>query len=479
MLKNLKKTLFLYMLISIATLISCKGIKAQDSLVLQTTVLHKNTLAVGVQVPWEILWGPDDYIWATERRGQVLRINPENGNIQSILDIDNKVTGDGNDGEPGMLGMALHPDFADTPTVFIVYNYDLGFNTYERLVQYTWNGTNLVNEKILIDQIPGGGIHNGSRLLITPDHKLLMTTGDTGNSSLAQSDNSLMGKILRINFDGTIPADNPSPTSYIYTKGHRNPQGLTYGKNGILYSSEHGAQQSDEFNIIEVSRNYGWPTVQGACNTTTEQLFCTQYNVKEPLKEWTPCVAVNGLEYYNHPAIPEWDNCMLMAVLGGLGGLYPRVSVLKLSIDGQTIQSEEEYFDNFGRIRDLCVNPYTGAIYIATNGASYPGYGPNEIIEYKNKSYEPLNAKPTPKPETDTQFIKLLPNVLKNSADIYFSDNFIGNTYQIINYNKQVVKTEPIHNSHIILYKDQLPAGSYYIKATNNKGTITKKFVVE
>lgn len=353
---------------------------------LDSTILVGREVANDLDVPWEILWGPDDHIWVTEKVGRVVRINPETGTKEVILDITGIVES-GN--EPGLLGMVLHPDFENNPLVYLAYTYlEGGFQIKERLESYEYNGANLFNPTTIIEGIGGAGIHNGSRLLITPDNKLLMTTGDRSNGESAQDLNDLNGKILRINLDGSVPDDNPIADSYVYSYGHRNSQGLAYGPNGQLYASEHGAQQSDEFNIIEANRNYGWPTVQGECNTTAEQNFCNQFNVREPLWEWSPCVAVNGIEYYDHPGIPEWQGKMLMAVLGGFVQ-DPRLSILEFNADGTQVVNEEEYFSDYGRIRDVCVNPHNGAIYFATNGFSYPSSGPNTIIEYINVDFLP------------------------------------------------------------------------------------------
>lgn len=256
----------------VASFILCSlSLKAQD-LQLDSTLLTATDVATGLIVPWEVTYGPDDHLWVTERRGNVLRINPENRNIVTILNYQSQV--EGGNSEYGMLGMALHPYFLNTSLLYVVYCYSQG-GIRERLSSFEWDGTALVNETILLDEIQGGNIHDGSRLLITTDNKILMTTGDRGNSSLSQNRNSLNGKILRLNLDGTIPTDNPDPESYIYSFGHRNPQGLAYGPGGQIYSSEHGAQQSNEFNLIGPDANYGWPAVQGACNTPAEQTFCS------------------------------------------------------------------------------------------------------------------------------------------------------------------------------------------------------------
>lgn len=447
-------------------------VQAQEVVIGETTLTQRD-VATGIQVPWEILWGPDDHIWITERRGNVLRLDPESGNYTTILNLQSQVE---SGGEPGMLGMALHPDFPNTALVYLVYNYSSGFAIQERLVSFEWNGTELINEQVLIDEIPGGGIHNGSRLLISPDDKILMTTGDTGNSSLSQNMNSLSGKLLRINLDGSIPADNPDPESYVFSYGHRNAQGLCLGTNNQLYSSEHGAQSSDELNLIEVNRNYGWPNVQGACNTSSEITFCNAFDVKEPLLEWSPCIAVNGIEYYNHPAIPEFENSILLAVLGGLSGGAQGVIHIPLSEDGQTATEGEKYFTGFGRLRDLCINPHNGAIYIATNGASYPGFGPNRIIEYRNLDYVASSTDPALQAD---RFLRVQPNPVVSEAQFFYSTNLIGSTYQIIDARGQLLENGTLFADQLSLNTSNFAKGMHYIRVENAQGVVTRTFVVQ
>ncbi len=444
-------------------------LKAQD-LQLDSTLLTASDIATGLQVPWEVYWGPDDHLWVTERRGRVLRIDPTNGNTVTILNHQSAVAHDG--GEYGMLGMALHPDFLNTSLVYVVYCYEAGFTIEERLVSFRFDGNELTDETILLDEIPGGGIHDGSRLLITTDDKILMTTGDRGSSDLSQNMNSLNGKILRLNLDGSIPDDNPIANSYIYSYGHRNPQGLAYGPNGQIYSSEHGAQQSDEFNIIEVDRNYGWPNVQGACNTGTEIAFCNANNVREPLAEYSPCVAVNGIAYYDHPAIPEWEGKMLMAVLGGFVQ-DPRLSVLTFNEDGTEVTDQDEYLDNLGRIRDVAINPHTGAVYVATNGNFYPGSGPNRIIEYRNMAFMPNDVDDE---LPSQQFIQVVPNPIDTELRLIVSESFIGQLFEVISFSGQTVFEGQIEGTSVAVAAKEWPAGMYFVRATNERGMITRTF---
>ena len=238
----------------------------------------------------------------------------------------------------------------------------------------------LINPFTLIENINGNTTHIGSRLYILPDTTLLMTCGDYQNQPSAQANNSLNGKILRMHLDGTIPADNPIPGSLIYSKGHRNAQGLDEGPNGILYCSEHGPTSDDEFHIITPGANYGWPTVTGYCNSVTEQQFCADSAVVEPLKAWTPTIAPSDILYYEYDAIPEFKNTMLMTVLKD-----KYLMRIKFNAAGDSITATKNYFANrWGRLRDICTAP-DGTIYLATNGASWANSDPgtHKIVELK------------------------------------------------------------------------------------------------
>ena len=459
--------LFCFLFVGYSQFVNC-----QATITLDSTVLTENELAIGIQVPWEIAWGPDDMIWVTEKRGQVLRIDPETGNTSTALNIQSQVH---SGSEPGLLGMAFHPDFINEPKVYLVYTYRQSGSTKERLSVFDWNGTSLTNELTLLENITGAGIHNGSRLLISTDNKIFMTVGDAGDAGSSQVKSSLNGKLLRMNLDGSIPKDNPNPASLVYSFGHRNSQGLAYGPNGNIYSSEHGQNRADEFNIIEIDRNYGWPNVEGMCNTNNEITFCNANNVKEPMMEWTPCVAVNGLSYYSHSAIPEWNGKMLMAVLGGFARL-PRLSVLTFNEDGTEVTQEDQYFSDYGRIRDVCVNPNTGSIYFATNGFNYPSTGPNRIIEYKNLDFTSSNTEV----ENELQFLKVYPNPFNNSSilRVEFSENFNRSQYEIFDFNGKRIETGVLKQGLLEINTASWSPGSYYIKAENEKGRITKKIIV-
>ncbi|MEJ7694546.1 PQQ-dependent sugar dehydrogenase [Daejeonella sp.] len=356
----MKKSLMLTLFIGLLAYASCKKSSKDTEPVLTDAVIDIQVLSQNLSFPWEITWGPDNMIWMTERGGKVSRVNPTTGvatNVISIADV--KTMGEG-----GLLGMALHPSFTANPHVFVVYNYDKAGTYMEKVVRYTYNGITLTSPTILLDNIPASSIHNGSRLLISTDLKLFITTGDASNQPSAQNVSSVSGKVLRINLDGTIPSDNPISGNPVWSFGHRNPQGLVFA-NDKLYSSEHGPDRDDEVNIILKNRNFGWPTVNGLCDETGEQSFCNSNNVAQPIIRWTPTIAVSGMDYYNSNSIPQWSNSLILATLKDKT-LYQ----LKLNSAGDKIDESKKLISGtYGRLRDVCVSP-DGKVYVVTSNGS-------------------------------------------------------------------------------------------------------------
>jgi glucose/arabinose dehydrogenase len=323
--------------------------------------LTDNVITQGLTFPWEILWGPDNQLWITERGGKISRVNPTNGSVTPLITISDVVSR----GEGGLLGMVLHPDFNATPEVFVAYNYDKNGTYTKKVVKFTYSGGTLINPVVLLDNIPANNVHNGSRLAISADKKLFITSGDAATASRAQDQSNAAGKIQRINLDGTIPADNPIPGSAVWSYGHRNPQGLVF-VGDKLYSSEHGNTTDDEINLIQKGRNFGWPNVEGFCNTGSEPGFCSTNNVAEPLFAWTPTIAPSGIDYYNSNAIIQWKNSLLLAVLKDAELLQ-----LKLNDDGTKIETVNTFFKNtYGRLRDVCISPQGAVFMITSNGSN-------------------------------------------------------------------------------------------------------------
>jgi glucose/arabinose dehydrogenase len=365
----------------ILTLLVCLlAAKVHGQVLIGDTEVDTTTVVGGLDTPWEILWGPDNKIWLTERMGRISIADPETGKIDVILTIDEVHE----QSESGLLGMVLHPGFEANGYVFLVYNYLSGNEIREKLVRYTWSGTTLTSPVVLLENIGGAGNHNGSRLAFDKDTMLYMTSGDAVNTSTSQDTSSLNGKILRMNPDGTVPPDNPFPGSHVWTIGHRNPQGLVFSPAGLLYSSEHGPANDDELNLISKSGNYGWPQVHGFCDQPTETSFCSSAMVVEPLAAWTPTLAVCGIDYYGGGPITTWENSLLMTSLKA-----SRLTVMNLDETGTEIEKITDYFSGWwGRLRDVCVSP-DGRVFIASSNRDGRGNvrpGDDRIVEIKPSS---------------------------------------------------------------------------------------------
>ncbi len=311
------------------------------------------TLAQDLEVPWAMDFLPNGTMIFTERVGRV-NLLEEDGTVLEVADINvSQVT------ESGLQGVAVDPNFNENRYIYLYYTHDDGVN---RISRFVLDGT-LTGETVLLDNIPGGATHNGGRLKFGPDGKLYATTGEGGNPSLAQDTNSLGGKILRLNPDGTVPSDNPFG-NYVYSYGNRDPQGITWNpSNGILYASEHGSTMNDEINIITSGGNYGWPDVEGDENMS---------GYVSPIRVYTDfTLAPSGIAFYQDKLY-----------VTGLRGTQLRV--LNLSTDGRSIIDESILLNNVGRIRDVVV--HDGFIYICTSnrdGRGFPHSGDDKIIRVR------------------------------------------------------------------------------------------------
>jgi len=322
--------------------------------------LRVETVVTGLDTPWDIAWGPDGQIWVTERGGRVSRVNPVSGRRTTAGQLPDVAES----GESGLMGIAFHPDFATQPYVYLTHSYLQSGSLRNRLVRARWDGQTLGAPEVLLTNVPGSGIHDGSRLAVGPDRLLYMTTGDASSADLAQDRNSLAGKVLRLSLTGQPAPGNPFGTA-VYSFGHRNPQGLVFHPTtGVLYVTEHGPGDNDEVNRIVAGRNFGWPTVHGTCDDDigSERTFCQANNVAEPLAMWTPTIAPAGADIYVGDLIPQWKGSLLFASLKG-SALYR----LALSADGQSVTARETLFQgDYGRLRDVLVAA-DGTVYFATS----------------------------------------------------------------------------------------------------------------
>jgi len=363
---------------------------------LSSSQITIDTVATGLNVPWEMIWGHDNFLWITEQSGTISRINPQTGKKYELIRIKEVYR----NRSLGLLGMALHPDFTKNPYIYVDYTSRRDSATIVcKLVRFTFQNNRLKSPTLLLE-LPASTGHNGSRIVISPDRKLIFATGDAASLTYAQDINSLNGKVLRLNLDGSVPSDNPIRGSFVWSLGHRNVQGLTYGTSDILYASEHGDAIEDELNIIEKGKNYGWIRVEGFCDQPGEKSFCDSINVAEPIKAWTPTIAPAGMVFYNNASIPEWKNSVLLTTLK-----ESDLRVVKMDQSGTKVVSEDTYFDNkFGRLRSVCQAP-NGDIYLATSnrdwnpGKGFPKPADDMILRIrKTKTGTPLSTYRRPDP---------------------------------------------------------------------------------
>jgi glucose/arabinose dehydrogenase len=441
--------------ILLCIIISTYNLSAQ--LNIDGTLVDMKPVQQNLDTPWEILWGPDNYIWITERYGRVSRINPETGELTALITIDEVHE----ESESGLLGMALHPDFLEQPYVYLVYNY-FEENIRERVVRYYFNGSNLVNPEILLDNIQGAQNHDGSRILVGPDDKLYLSFGDAGTKSRSQDLSSLNGKILRMNLDGSIPDDNPFDDSYVWSYGHRNPQGLVFTPDDRLYSSEHGPSNDDEVNLISKGHNYGWPQVEGFCDNDSEASFCTQNDITEPLAAWTPTLAVAGLDYYPYTLIPAWkDKLLLVSLRTG------KLISLTLSGSGNEVIKQETWISGeLGRLRDLCIAP-DGRVFISTSNRDGRGTsraGDDQILELKPSGPDDIFSL-----RGDEIHYRLFPNPAREQVTINLDTNYDKVIYGIYRVTGEQVKIGTITGSRFLLDLKEIPTGYYLLKLQTEK----------
>lgn len=314
-------------------------------------------LAENLEVPWAIDVAEDGRLFFTERPGRIRVI--ENGTLlkdpAAFINVEQN-------GESGLLGLVLHPNFTENHMLYVYHTYSNGSSVFNKVLMLTERDNKIINSRVIIDGIPAADRNDGGRIKFGPDGKLYIATGDARQPDLAQNAGSLAGKILRLNPDGTIPDDNPFEGSPVYSYGHRNIQGLAWHPvTGELYASEHGDEGNDEINLIKPGANYGWPIED-----------CNAQRFQKPVVCFNPAIAPSGIAIAGSDRL-GYKNDILLAALKA-----KQLRLIELPTD-----SERNILTGFGRIRDVVEAP-DGSLYVTTSnrdGRALPEQGDDKILK--------------------------------------------------------------------------------------------------
>jgi glucose/arabinose dehydrogenase len=313
------------------------------------------TVATGLEAPWELAFLPDGRALLTERPGRVrllsrdLRLQPE-----PVAQVDVAAIEEG-----GLLGLAVDPRFARNRFVYL-------YRTTEddnEVVRYRFVGGRLEEDGVILRGIAAGPIHDAGRIHFGPDGRLYVPTGDAGQDTLAQDRGSLNGKVLRMDPE-EYRGEGGRPE--VFSLGHRNPQGFDWQpRTGRLYASEHGPDGDDEMNLLRKGANYGWPEARGADHD----------GFTAPLAVYTAAIAPSGATFVSQPG-SAWSGDFLVGCLIG-------EQVRRLSFDGSRVTRNEPLFEgDFGRIRTVVEGP-DGALYLLTSnrdGRGTPREGDDRVL---------------------------------------------------------------------------------------------------
>ncbi|MES1944979.1 glucose sorbosone dehydrogenase [Salinisphaera sp. PC39] len=349
---------------------ACLLLAGMQAAVAQSPGFRLETVADGFANPWGLAFLPGGDYLVTERRGRLSRVHADGDRICGVYGVPEVAAIN----QGGLLDVALHPAFADNGWVYLSYAVagEGGYATRVargRLVDHT-----LEDLEVLITAAPfvEGGRHFGSRLLFHEGY-LFVTTGDRGQKDNAQDLGKLHGKVLRLNPDGSIPADNPfvdDPGAHdaIYSYGHRNAQGIAvHPGTGRIWLHEHGPLGGDEINVLEAGANYGWPeTTYG--RAYSGERFAPEPPVAgyvSPIHHWTPSIAPSGMTFYTGDVFPAWRGDLFV-------GALRMTHLARLTLDGRKVVSEQRLLDDAGmRIRDVRQGP-DGYLYLLVDAGKAP-----------------------------------------------------------------------------------------------------------
>lgn len=320
-------------------------------------------IAEGLKEPWSMAFLPDGRILVTEKSGKLRVI--ENGKLlpQAIANVPKVV----DRGQGGLLDVVLHPQYAENGWLYLSYSDKGEGGVGAEVLRAKLAGNKLVETQVIFRQAPkvSGGNHFGSRIVFDREGYLYITMGDRGEQDRAQQIGQHVGKIVRINDDGTVPKENPfagnsDALPEIYSYGHRNVQGATmHPTTGRIWTHEHGPQGGDEINILQAGTNYGWPVITYGVNYfigTKIGEGTHKTGMAQPLYKWVPSIAPSGMAFYTGDAYPSWKGNLFV-------GSLKFQTLVKLTLDGDKMVKEERLLDGIGRVRDVRQGP-DGLLYL-------------------------------------------------------------------------------------------------------------------
>jgi aldose sugar dehydrogenase len=347
-----------------------------------------DTVAEGLDHAWGMVFVPDDgRLLVSERPGRLKLVDRESGEVDEIAGLPDIHA----QGQGGLLDIAFHPDFPDENWLYMSWaglNDEGQSSTYVGRARLDVDALELSDlEELFVAEpfdAPGQG-HYGSRFAFDGDNRLYFSVGDRqskdfGPEHYSQDLTGDLGKIHRIEADGSVPADNPfvdveEARDTIYSYGHRNPQGMAFHpETGELWENEHGENNGDEINIIQAGANFGWPIATWGVDYRTGQRFAPTppevADTVDPIYWWEPDhpegFPPSGLAFYDGEAFPEWQGDMFM---GNLRHQY----IGRFSVNGHEVEMEERLLGGRGwRIRDVAVGPDNGYLYVLIDDANAP-----------------------------------------------------------------------------------------------------------
>ena len=327
-----------------------------------------DTVAETLQRPWSLAFLPDGSMLVTELGGRLRTIS--NGELleEPVAGVPDVYFA----GQGGLFEIALDPDFDSNRTIYLSYAHGNEGANGTRILRAVLNGNRLRNQEVIFTAEPSKpkGYHLGGRIAFLPDGTLLMPIGDGFTfREDAQRLDTLLGKIVRIRRDGSIPEDNPfvgreGARPEIWSYGHRNPQAILFDPvSGNVYSHEHGPRGGDELNLIEPGKNYGWPAITYGKDYNYASITpYTEYpGMQQPLVYWVPSIAPAGMTMYRGDLFADWRGDLFVAALA-------EKSVRRLDMENGQIVDQHVLFEELDeRIRDVRAGP-DGALYLVTDG---------------------------------------------------------------------------------------------------------------